>query len=549
MPPIYFESAALIVTFILFGRWLEERAKSRTGSALKQLIGIQPKTAIRMMEGDTEEVVGIEKLQVDDLVRIKPGEKVPVDGIVESGNSWIDESPINGESVPLEKSVGSVVYAGTLNQGGSLLIRVKKRGSDTLLGQIISMVQQAQGSKAPVQKLADHIAGIFVPVVLIIAIVTFVIWLIFGGREHLTEAFLSLVSVLIIACPCALGLATPTAIMVGIGKGASNGILVRDAESLEKAAKVNTVVLDKTGTLTEGKPVLSNLQFFSDNALNRSVLFSLEKQSEHPLAAAVCETLEKDNPGQTELEGFESIAGKGVTAKYHEEQYWAGSMAMAVEMTGAEPDLKGSLKSPASLILFGKGSELLALLEFRDPLKPGSVEAVKLLQKAGIEVIMLTGDRQEVAADIARQCGITQFKAECLPREKGDFINELRSQGRIVAMVGDGINDAAALAFANIGIAMGKGTDIAMETAQITLVQSDLMHVLKALKLSRDTVKTIHQNLFWAFFYNAISIPLAAGLLYPFTGILLNPMIAAAAMALSSVSVVSNSLRLRTVKL
>jgi len=549
--PIYFESAAMIVTFILFGRLLEERAKSRTGSALKKLIGIQPKTAIRLLAGDAEEVVGIESLLPDERIRIKPGDKVPVDGVVESGNSWVDESPINGESLPLEKHSGSMVFAGTLNQGGSLVIRVKKRGSETLLGQIITMVQQAQGSKAPLQKMADRIAGIFVPVVLVIALMTFLGWILFGGKEHLTEAFLSLVSVLIIACPCALGLATPTALMVGIGKGAANGILVRDAESLEKAAKVDTVVLDKTGTLTEGKPLLSNLHFFSDHdlVLNRNLLFAIEKQSEHPLAAAVCDALEKEKPENIALSGFESLAGKGVKALYKEDVFWAGSMAMAEEMMGVSPDIQAYIKSVSSLILFGRNKELLALLEFSDPLKPGSAEAVKLMQQAGIAVYMLSGDRQEVADVIALECGITHVKAACLPREKGTFISELQSQGRVVAMVGDGINDAAALALADVGIAMGKGTDIAMETAQITLVQSDLLHVMKALNLSRKTMKTIRQNLFWAFFYNTISIPLAAGLLYPFTGLLLDPMIAAAAMALSSVSVVSNSLRLRTIKL
>jgi Cu2+-exporting ATPase len=550
-PPVYFESAAVIITFILLGRYLEERAKSNTGSALRKLIGFQPKMATRLLSDGSEEVVGIEQLQVNDLLVLKPGEKVPVDGIVELGHSWLDESALNGEPLPVEKSVGAMVFAGTMNQSGSLQIRVIKCGGETLLGRIIDMVHQAQGSKAPVQKLADRIAGIFVPVVLVIALTSFLLWLLIGGQDYLSHALLSLVSVLIIACPCALGLATPTAVMVGIGKGATMGILVRDAESLEKAAKVDTVVLDKTGTLTEGKPQLTAMRFFSEEKriLHQSVLYSLEKLSEHPMAAAVCLALEQEKAGRLDLTGFENLPGKGVTAHYDSDRYWAGSEAFATAMNdgGNMPD--GADDAASSRIYFGREKEILAVIEFSDPLKPTSVAAIRQLQAEGISVHMLSGDRKEAALDIAGQCGITQVMAEQLPHQKGEYIQKLRNAGHVVAMVGDGINDAAALALADVGIAMGKGTDIAMEAAHITLVSSALDLLPRSLRLSKKTVQTIRQNLFWAFIYNMISIPLAAGLFYPLTGMMPDPMLAAAAMALSSVSVVTNSLRLRTVKL
>lgn len=548
---VYYESAAVIITFILFGKMLEEKAKSKTSSALKKLIGLQPKNIRRIAKDGTEEEIQLEYVLPDDMILIRPGEKIPVDGIVLEGNSFIDESMITGEPVPSEKSKDQEVFAGTLNQQGILQIQARKIGSESLLGQIIQKVQEAQGSKAPVQRLADRIAAIFVPAVLVIAILTFLSWLMIGGSIQLTHAFLSLVSVLIIACPCALGLATPTAIMVGIGKAAREGVLIRDAESLEIALKIDTIVLDKTGTITEGKPVVTGIywQNAEDRILLQPVLKALEGRSEHPLARAVLNYLDCIKNPEVKIEEFENLPGKGLRAKIEGQSYLVGNEKLLDEYGSSlgESGIKDlEVKSGGKTVVYFAGMDrVYCLIAIADQVKESSVTAIRDLRKEGIEVYMLTGDNAVTATAVARETGIDNFQSGMMPMGKGNFIKKLQGEGKIVAMVGDGINDSHALAQADVGIAMGKGSDIAMESARMVIMRSDLRQVLTAIHLSKRTLRTIRQNLFWAFFYNIIAIPVAAGLLYPFTGFLLNPMIAGAAMALSSVSVVSNSLRLR----
>ncbi|GAB3509738.1 heavy metal translocating P-type ATPase [Spirosoma knui] len=547
-PHVYFEAASVVVAFILLGKLLEERAKSNTSAAIKKLMGLQPKT-VRILEGEHEREISIAAVQVGHQLLVRPGEKIPVDGLVESGQSFVDESMISGEPVPVEKQAGAKVFAGTINQKGSFRFRAEKVGADTLLAQIIRMVQDAQGSKAPVQKLVDKIAGIFVPVVLGIALLTFVVWLVFGS---FTTALLTSVTVLVIACPCALGLATPTAIMVGVGKGAESNILIKDAESLELGYKVNAVVLDKTGTLTEGKPQVTDLIWMSDAADDanlKALLYAIESRSEHPLAEAV--TAHIGQKGTVELTSFESVTGKGVTARYEDDTYYVGNQSLlanhAVPMSDQLLAEANQLQQQAkTVVFFADQSQVLAIIAIADPLKPTSRQAVVTLQQRGIDVYMLTGDNAQTAAAVAKQVGLTHYKAEVMPSDKADFVKELQQSGKVVAMVGDGINDSQALAQADVSIAMGKGADIAMDVAKMTLLTSDLTSIPKALQLSKQTVQVIRQNLFWAFIYNLIGIPIAAGILYPSFGFLLNPMIAGAAMALSSVSVVTNSLRLRS---
>ncbi|WP_222166153.1 heavy metal translocating P-type ATPase [Edaphocola aurantiacus] len=546
---VYFESVAVVIAFILLGKLLESRAKSNTSQALKKLMGLQPKTVMRLNEDDSTTEVSIESIQKGDIIVVRPGEQIAVDGTLIQGASYVDESMLSGEPIAVAKAVNDAVFAGTLNQKGSFRFRADQVGADTMLSQIIKMVQIAQGSKAPVQKLVDRIAAIFVPVVMLIATLALAIWWIWGGAEGFTHGMLAFVTVLVIACPCALGLATPTAIMVGVGKGAEQGILIKDAESLELTHKVDTIILDKTGTITEGKPEVVQSQGLESNELYHSVLYSIERQSEHPLAAAVVRFLETKEHRILDMH-VNSITGKGIQAEWAGKTYYTGNQALLQEHHIA---INSELQSLAdhwsaqsyTLIWFADEQQALAILAIADQVKPSSAAAVKAFTDMGISVHMLTGDQPAAARAIADKVGIETIKAGVLPEEKAAYVRALQEQGHVVAMVGDGINDSAALAQADVSIAMGKGSDIAMDVAKMTIIGADLNKIPYAIRLSRDTVRTIRQNLFWAFIYNVIGIPLAAGILYPINGFLLNPMIAGAAMALSSVSVVSNSLRLK----
>ncbi len=552
-PHVYYEAATVIITFISLGKLLEEKAKSNTSSAIKKLMGLQPKT-LMVIENGTEREIPISSVQVGDTVLVRSGEKIPVDGLVSKGNSYVDESMISGEPIPVSKKSGDEVFAGTINQKGSFQFTAKKVGGETLLSQIIKMVQEAQGSKAPVQKLVDKIAGIFVPIVIGIAITTFIVWMSLGGDDAFTHALLTSVAVLVIACPCALGLATPTAIMVGIGKGAENNILIKDAESLELGHKVNAIILDKTGTITKGKPEVTDAiwNYADDNS--KGILIAMEQQSEHPLAAAVVSHLKAENIKPVEVSNFESSTGQGVSATYEKEQYFIGNKRLIetndVKLSSDLEKRAQTLQEQAkTVVLFANSKQVLGLLAIADEIKDTSKKAIGTLQNRGIAVYMLTGDNANTAKAVAGQVGITEFKAEVMPSDKANFVKELQAKGKVVAMVGDGINDSHALAQADVSIAMGKGSDIAMDVAKMTLITSDLQSIPKALKLSKKTVLGIRQNLFWAFIYNIIGIPIAAGILYPINGFLLDPMIAGAAMAFSSVSVVLNSLRLKQAKI
>lgn len=545
---VYFEAAAVVIAFILLGKLLEEKAKGNTSSAIKKLMGLQPKTVIVIQADGTEKQTAIEDVNAADVILVKPGEKIAVDGMVTSGSSYVDESMLSGEPVPVLKKENEKVFAGTINQKGSFQFKAVKVGKETMLAQIIKMVQDAQGSKAPVQKLVDKIAGIFVPVVIGIAILTFILWFILGGDNGVVQGLLAAVTVLVIACPCALGLATPTAIMVGVGKGAEKGILIKDAESLELAKKVNAIVLDKTGTITEGRPEVTGIEWLNNDDANKDILLSIEKQSEHPLAEAVVKHLA--GVQTTSLSLFDSITGKGAKANHNNETYFVGNKKLLAENNIAIADeLQNQAdewgKQSKTVIWFADSKQALSLIAISDKIKETSVEAIRQMQDMSIELYMLTGDNEATAKAIAQQTGIEHYKAEVLPQHKADFVKELQSKGKVVAMVGDGINDSTALATADVSIAMGKGSDIAMDVAKMTIISSDLTKIPQAIKLSKQTVATIKQNLFWAFIYNLIGIPIAAGILYPINGFLLNPMIAGAAMALSSVSVVSNSLRLK----
>jgi P-type Cu2+ transporter len=549
---VYFEAAAVVIAFISLGKMLEEKAKSNTSSAIKKLMGLQPKTVTLMLEDGQTKELPVSQVKQNYILLVKPGEKIPVDGEVTGGQSFVDESMITGEPVPVEKKTGDKVFAGTINQKGSFRFRAEKVGAETLLSQIIKMVQEAQGSKAPVQKLVDRIAGIFVPIVIGISILTFVAWMLLGGEDAFTHALLTAVTVLVIACPCALGLATPTAIMVGVGKGAEHNILIKDAESLELAHKVDAIILDKTGTITEGKPEVSDVLFDVSTDVKRlkSILLSIEMQSEHPLAEAVVRFLQKEQINPVTLQQIDSITGKGVTAVFEDRQYLVGNTRLLSER-GVQINKEFTLRihelreQAKTVIAFAENENIVAVIAIADRIKASSKAAIESLQKKGIEVFMLTGDNQQTAAAIAREVGLKEYKAEVMPADKAAFVQQLQQQGKVVAMVGDGINDSHALAQADVSIAMGKGSDIAMDVAKMTLITSDLSSISKALDLSKKTVNTIKQNLFWAFIYNLIGIPIAAGVLYPINGFLLDPMIAGAAMALSSVSVVSNSLRLK----
>jgi Cu2+-exporting ATPase len=554
-PPVYFEAASVIVVFVSLGKMLEERAKTNTGTALKKLIGLQPKTLIRLT-ATGQEAIRLEEVALMDRILVKPGEKIPVDGQVLVGKSYLNESMLSGEYLPVAKGPGDAVFAGTLNQNGSLEIRAEKIGSSTLLGQIIQRVQEAQGSKAPVQRLVDKISGIFVPVVVLIAIATFGLWMVFGGENVLSHGILSAVSVLVIACPCALGLATPTALIVGMGKGAENQILIRDAESLELGHQVTALVLDKTGTLTLGKPKVYSQWFNTqESALDQtsieSLLLSLERNSAHPLAEAVVAHLAPKNLPQIQVDAFENIPGAGISGQVEGIRYFVGTkkwmQSQGIPLPASPLAIeKEAAEKAQTLIWLCDESRALAVLGIEDELKQNAKEVVESLKKMNVDVYLLTGDQYAPAKAVADQVGISLFQAECLPADKSNFIKTLQQQGKVVAMVGDGVNDAEALAQADVSIAMGMGSDIALDVAKITLVNSDLAKIPQALRLSKLTVHGIRQNLFWAFVYNLIGIPVAAGLLYPAFGILIDPMFASAAMALSSLSVVGNSLRLKT---
>ena len=581
-PHVYFESSSVIIAFILLGRLLEERAKGHTSQAIKKLMGLQPKTVTIVSLHSSLKEVPIEQIRVNDIIMVKPGERIAVDGVVTEGSSYVDESMLSGEPVPVAKRPDDKVYAGTINQKGSFRFRAEKVGTDTLLAKIIHLVQDAQGSKAPVQKLVDRVAAVFVPTIMGIALLSFILWIVLAPAEGFTHGLLALVTVLIIACPCALGLATPTAIMVGIGKGAERGILIKDAESLETARKVNAVVLDKTGTVTEGHPAVQHILWLNEEARQSApVLLALERQSEHPLAEAILgnEELRMKNEERRmkneefaafnehssfpheagilhssfkKVDEFESVTGQGVKGIYKGIPYYAGNRRL-MQGRRISPTLQEAASAweaeAQTVVWFANDTEALAVIAIADRIKPSSIEAIRTLQAGGINVHLLTGDNEATAQAIARQAGITQYKAGVLPQDKAAFIHQLQQEGKVVAMVGDGLNDSAALAQADLSIAMGSGSDIAMDVAKMTLISSDLRKIPEALHLSRLTVRTIRQNLFWAFIYNTIGVPIAAGVLYPVCGFLLNPMIGGAAMAFSSVSVVTNSLRLRRKKL
>ncbi len=555
-PHVYYESAAVIITFILLGKYLEEKAKGKTSSSIRKLMGLQP-TTVTIIKGNVQVEIPIHQVATNDLVVVKPGDRIPVDGSVTDGFSFVDESTITGEPLPVQKSKGEKVFAGTINQKGTLTLKAEQVGSGTVLSQIIKMVEQAQGSKAPVQRLADRIAGIFVPTVMGIALLSMVIWIILGGEKGVIQGILALVTVLAVACPCALGLATPTAMMVGVGKGAENNILIKDAESLEIAHKIDVVVLDKTGTITEGKPEVIDIAWaenLSDIKAYQGILYSIESLSEHPLAEAVVRYLREDTKASLTVTDFEALAGMGVKARANGNEVLIGSEKLMVESGIRSTD---SIKSKVlqwetdcyTVIFFSDFKQIIAAIAIADRIKSTSAQAIARLKGIGVEVIMLTGDNKSTAMSVAQKAGISRFEAGLLPSDKGEYIKKLQSENKVVAMIGDGINDSQALAQADVSIAMGKGSDIAMEIATITLMTSDLNQIAKAIQLSKRTMRTVKQNLFWAFIYNLIGIPLAAGILYPITGFQFDPMIAGAAMALSSVSVVSNSLRLRKIEL
>ncbi len=550
---VYFEASAVIIAFISLGKLLEERAKENTSDAIKKLMGLQPST-VTVIRDNMPVEISVSDIVVGDSVLVKPGERIAVDGEVTKGTSFVDESMISGEPIPVEKKPGDKVFAGTLNRKGSFYFRAQKVGKDTLLAHIIKMVDEARGSKARVEALVDKIAAIFVPVVIGIALTSFIVWFVFGGENGSVHGILAMVTVLVIACPCALGLATPTAVMVAIGKGAEEGILIKDAESLELAKDIDVVVLDKTGTLTEGRPVVASMKWIADvEPLWRNVLYSIEYKSGHPLAEAIVAELQNDCTFLEEVE-ITHVSGQGVEGLYCGKKYYVGNETFILSKNVPVPThlrslIADEMDAARTVSLFADEEKALCLITITDRLKPTSKEAVEQLHRMGIEVIIYTGDNEKAVAEVARQLNISSYKGNVQPEEKAELVKQLQQQGKVVAMVGDGINDSAALAQADVSIAMGRGSDIAMDVAKMTIISSDLTKIPKAIHLSKQTVEVIKQNLFWAFIYNIIGIPIAAGVLYPFTGFMLNPMIAGAAMALSSVSVVSNSLRLKSKKI
>jgi Cu+-exporting ATPase len=551
---LYFEASAVITVLVLLGQVLELKARSQTSGAIKALLGLTPKTARRIAANGQEQDVDLNQIQVGDSLRVRPGEKVPTDGVLTEGSSSVDESMVSGEPIPVEKAKDAKVIGGTINGTGSFVMKTERIGADTLLAQIVKMVSEAQRTRAPIQRLADTVASYFVPAVLASAIITFIVWAIYGPQPHYAHALVNAVAVLIIACPCALGLATPMAIMVGTGRGAGEGILIRNAEALEILEKVNTLVVDKTGTLTVGKPVLTELAtaegFNEANLLQLTA--SLEKASEHPLAAAILAAAQDKKVALLPVDAFQSVTGKGVTGTIQGKKVAIGNAALMNDLGASTDTLKGkveALQAEGQTVMYvATDGRFAGFVAVSDPIKDSTAEAIEQLKKEGIKVVMVTGDNQKTAAAVAKKLGI-DFEADVLPEKKAEVVKKLQAAGAIVAMAGDGVNDAPALAQAQVGIAMGTGTDVAMETGGITLIKGDLRGIVKARRLSEHTMSNIRQNLFFAFFYNALGVPLAAGVLYPFFGLLLSPMIAAAAMSFSSVSVIGNSLRLRNAKL
>jgi Cu+-exporting ATPase len=553
--PVYYEAAAVIVTLVLLGQVLELKARSQTGNAIRALLGLAPKTARKIQTDGMEIDIPIEHIHAGDTLRVRPGEKVPVDGKVLSGSSVVDESMITGESIPVEKSVGSPVTGATVNGTGSFTMRAERVGANTMLAQIVKMVSQAQRSRAPIQKLADMVSAIFVPVVVIVAVISALMWYFFGPEPALTYALVNAVAVLIIACPCALGLATPMSIMVGTGKGATAGVLVKNAEALEVLEKITTLVVDKTGTLTLGKPKLSLIKTLSgfDEANLLKLVGSLEKSSEHPLAEAIVTGANERQVGESPVSGFKSITGMGVSGSVDGKLVVAGNQRLlakhgiqAQELVTLAADLQ---TQGHGVLLVGIDGRPAGVVAVRDPIKPSAADAIAYFHKRGVEVVMLTGDNRHTAKTVAQELHIDRVEAEVLPDQKNQIIQQLKSKGKIIAMAGDGINDAPALAQADVGIAMGGGTDVAMESAGVTLIKGDLSGIVRAHKLSQKTMTNIRQNLFFAFVYNVAGVPIAAGILYPAFGILLSPMLASLAMSLSSVSVVANALRLRRARI
>lgn len=553
--PVYFEAAGVIITLVLLGQVLELRARSRTNVAIKMLLNLVPSTAIRINNDKTEELIDVEDIQLNDNLKIKPGEKIPVDGIIINGKSIIDESMVTGESIPVEKNLDDKVIGATVNGTGVFIMKATKIGKDTLISQIIEMVAQAQRSRAPIQKLADSVSGYFVPAVVLISFITYIIWYFFGPEPTLAFAIVNAVAVLIIACPCALGLATPISIMVGTGRGALEGVLIKNAEALEIMEKIDTVVVDKTGTLTVGKPqvtTITNLNNFNENEILKFAA-AIEQNSEHPLSEAIIKKAKENAIDILEVENFKYITGKGVIGEVDTKIIALGNLKLMQDLNINLDDAvqkANDLRENGQTVIFIAIDNILAgLISIADPIKSSTKEAIDNLHSLGINVVMLTGDNEITAKAVAKKLSIKQVYSDVLPEDKLSVIKDLQSQGKIVAMAGDGINDAPALTAANVGIAMGTGTDIAIESAEITLIKGDLNGIIKAYKLSKGTMKNIRQNLFFAFIYNTAGVPIAAGILYPYFGILLSPIIAAAAMSFSSVSVILNALRLKNIKL
>jgi len=553
--PLYFESVCVILALVIMGQMMEAKAHLKTGKAIEALMNLSPDTANLIVNGNEKKVV-LSEVKIGDILRVKPGEKIPVDGKISEGNSNVDESMITGEPIPVEKNANDKVISGTINGNGTFLMKAEKVGNETLLSQIIKMVNEASRSKAPIQKLADKISKIFVPAVIAISILTFVLWFIFGSENKLIYAFVNAVAVLIVACPCALGLATPMSLMVGIGKGAQNGILIKNAEALEEMHKINVLITDKTGTLTQGKPSVDSIETAENNDKNEvlKLAASLNQNSEHPLSDAVLHQFENEKLRFENVQNFENISGKGVKGKINNEDVLLGNERLLQQFSIRIPEslqqrIAEKQNEAKTISYLAKAGKVIGFLSFSDKIKSTSKQAIDYLHSQNIEIIMMTGDNEHTAKAVAKELGIKHYKANCLPEDKMQEIKKLQNQGKIVAMTGDGINDAPALAQSNIGIAMGTGTDAAIESAEITLLKGDILGVAKAKILSEKLLKNIRQNLFFAFVYNVLGIPLAAGLLYPFFGILLSPMIAAAAMSFSSVSVILNSLRLNQANL
>jgi Cu+-exporting ATPase len=553
--PVYFEAAAVITVLVLLGQVLELKARESTGGAIRALLDLAPKTAWRVSQNGTDEEISLDQIAVGDLLRVRPGDKVPVDGTVVEGRSTVDESMVTGESLPVTKSLDDSVIAGTINQSGSFVMRADNIGRDTMLARIVQMVAQAQRSRAPIQRLADQVSGWFVPLVIGVAVLAFVTWAIWGPDPSMTYGLIAAVSVLIIACPCALGLATPMSIMVAVGRGAQTGVLIKNAEALERLEKVDTIVIDKTGTLTEGKPKVVAVRTAGGvseaDLLQRAA--SLERMSQHPLGAAIVAAAEAKGLALLEVENFDAPTGKGVTGVVGGKRMVIGNARIMTDAAVDTKTLDGEAdrlrEDGATVIFIALDGTLAGILAIADPIKSTTPEALQALKAAGLNIVMLTGDNRVTAQAVARKLGITQVEAEVLPEDKSRIVERLKSEGHVVAMAGDGVNDAPALAAADVGIAMGTGTDVAIESAGITLVKGDLTGIVRARRLSQATMGNIRQNLFFAFVYNAAGVPVAAGVLYPVLGILLSPIIAAAAMALSSVSVIANALRLRAIRL